>query len=111
MLISSVLCVVMFLAALAVGDATGAAVIAGFFTVVNTAMLAVLHRRQGDLQRNQEDVKTALTAPRRLIYDQDGNPIGTVLDLHRTGGWDEWLTARHGRRQTDDPPPPAAAAP
>lgn len=81
------------------------ALIGGGFTLINTALLAVLHRKATDIQADQKETRAALTAPRRIVYDQGGNPIGTVIDLHRGGGWDSWLS-QHGRRAEDDEVPP-----
>jgi hypothetical protein len=86
-----------FLAAVAFGDATYAALISGLFTFINTGLLLLL-------RRDHHEMRTALTADRRIIYDADGRPIGTVLDLRTGDSWDAWR--EQVSRRHDDPPPP-----
>lgn len=95
----------------AVGEAVTAAIIGGGFTMLNTALLVLLNRKTSGLeeqaaviQEDQQATKKALTAPRRIVYDQDGDPIGTVIDLRQGDDWAEWL-AQHSRRSTDPEPP------
>lgn len=94
----------------AVGEAVTAAIIAGLFSVLNSVLLWLLHRRTSgieakaeDIQADQKATRAALTAPRRIVYDQNGDPIGTVIDLRQGDDWDKWL-AQHSRRADDDPP-------
>lgn len=78
------------------GDATGAALIAGGFTVLNTFLLF-------RLQRPVTRTHQALVAPRRIIYDAEGRPIGTVLDLRGDSDFDMDALLVSSQRRRDDP--------
>lgn len=54
-----------------------------------------------------DHVKRVITAPRRMVYNEDNKPIGTILDLDPKDDWEKWLkgqVAGVGRRK-DDPTP------
>jgi hypothetical protein len=84
---------VVVFAAATFGDAAVGAGLAGLFSVVNTVLL-------WQLGRGHKELKEAITSDRRIIYDADGKPIGTVLDLRTGEGWDQWRT-QAGRRHDD----------
>lgn len=75
-------------------DATLAAFVAGVFSVFNTLFLI-------KLQKPVKATHKAITAPRRIVYDSAGNPVGTVLDLR---GDPEFAidTVATQRRHTDE---------
>jgi hypothetical protein len=64
----------------AAGDTTAGAIVAGAFGLVNTVLVAYL-------AREQVRTRKVLTAPRRMIFDAEGRPIGTMLDLRRVEDW------------------------
>ncbi|MCW2986723.1 MAG: hypothetical protein JWR63_4293 [Conexibacter sp.] len=64
----------------AAGDTAMGAGMAGAFGLANTLLIAYL-------AREQRKTRKVLTAPRRLIYDHEGRPIGTMLDLRRAEDW------------------------
>lgn len=66
-----------------VSDTITAAAIAGLFSVLNTIIGAFL-------LREQRRVRKVLAAPRQMVYDAAGRPIGTVLDLRTHAP--EWLS-------------------
>ena len=62
----------------AAGETALAGAIAGAFTLVNTVLTAWLVREQRGIRRT-------LTAPRALVYDAAGRPVGTILELRGKG--------------------------
>lgn len=80
-----------------IGDASTAALIAGSFTVFNSFMIV-------RLSRDHRSLKRAITADRKIVYDADGRPVGTVLDLRGDDEWTEWARLATRRRHDDQPP-------
>jgi hypothetical protein len=64
----------------AAGDSPTGALLAGAFGIAQTLLIAYL-------AREQRKTRKALVAPRRLIFDVEGRPIGTMLDLRRVEDW------------------------
>jgi hypothetical protein len=89
--------VVVFLASV-IGDATIGAVLAGLFSLVNTFLLVSLRGQHNDLRR-------VMTADRRIVFNEAGRPIGTVLDLQDDPEWEDWAVQM--RRRHDDPAAPS----
>lgn len=74
--------------AAAIGDVSVAAAIAGTFSVINTVLntriLSKVQQATVGVAETQEavaDTRAALVAPRQLVYDHEGRPVGTVLRL------------------------------
>ena len=94
------------------GDATAAAVIAGIFSCLNTALNAWVLRRVGRTEAQVHQTHQALAAPRRAVYDANGQIIGTVLEIDHEG-WPnaavlppQRLTDHDQLRRHADPNPP-----
>lgn len=88
--VKTLVATVVLAATVAFGDAAVAAAIAGIFSVVNTVMGVWLVRRV-------EHTRRTLGAPRRAIRDDDGNLLGTVIDLEDpTNGAPKRRLADHG---------------
>lgn len=83
------------------GDAAVAAALAGIFSCLNTALSAWVLRRVGRTEAQVQQTHQALAAPRRAVYDADGQIIGTVLEIEHDG----WPAAAvmPPQRVTDQP--------
>lgn len=83
--------------AAAVADSGVAPVVNGLFLLVNTYLIWKL---RGPIEQTHR----ALFAPRKIIYDADGHPVGTVLDLRGGDYFDPdqvYAIGQESRRHTD----------
>lgn len=62
--------------------ALGEVALSGAITLINTCLTAWLVHGQRRVRTGQRELRDAITAPRRMLYDVEGKPIGTVIDLN-----------------------------
>jgi hypothetical protein len=74
------------------------------FSVINTFFNARLLQRVEHTHTEVKRTRKVLEAPRRVLYDQEGRPFGTVLALEEDDT--DW-SVQTSRRYTD---PPEASA-
>jgi hypothetical protein len=87
--------------AVVIGDATVGATVAGVFSLINFVLSTIVMRRAGRTEAGILHTHKILTAPRRAVYDSDGQIIGTVIKLEDTWADSPVIPAQ----RADDPPP------
>jgi hypothetical protein len=92
------------------------ATVPGVLVMFNTWFTHRLRRAVSDARSDIADTRRALLAPRKIVFDANGKPAGTILDLRSDApSWEAFLreapVLEVGRRLDDDPPeaaPPPA---
>lgn len=93
------LAVLTFILAAALVDTAVGAGLGGFFAMFNTVLLTLLTRRSRHVEQRQLALQRLLSAPRKLVFDQEGRAVGTVIKLDD----EDWFYEATHRRH-DDPP-------
>lgn len=81
---------------LGVGDVVYVTAITGATQVVIIALQAWLARGQRQLKQGVTEAREVAGAPRRFVYDQAGNVIGSVPESDRMRGLVDYQPLRNG---------------
>lgn len=77
------------------GDATIGAIVAGFFSMANTLLLTHVTRQNRRIEHQGKHLTKVLEAPRQLVFDAEGHPVGTILRLSEEGPQQAQVLRRH----------------